>query len=70
VVDQGHSALLEMWINKEDQKKNGHVCDEEFTSPPFRQTGYKKTTSPLSTPLIQRLLRRNNLCCDFNTPFR
>ncbi|CAB4029588.1 Hypothetical predicted protein [Paramuricea clavata] len=54
VVDQGHSALLEMWINKEDQKKNGHACDEEFTSPPFRQTRYKKTTSPLSTPLIQR----------------
>ena len=57
VVDHGHPALLEVWINKADQKKNIDLCDEEFTSPPFPQN-----TSPFSTPLVQRLgLRLTNV---------
>ena len=53
VVNEGHSALLEMWINKADEK---NVREDEFTSPPFRQTRHQKIKTPTSTPLIQRLV--------------
>ena len=50
VVDEGRSVLLEMWHQNEADQRN----TSEFTSPPLRQTQYKKTPSPLSTPFIQR----------------
>ncbi|XP_028409813.1 uncharacterized protein LOC114532497 [Dendronephthya gigantea] len=55
----GHSGLLEMWTDKAEHKIVGHICEDDFSSPPFRQTKYEdNTASPQSTPLIQRRTTR------------